>query len=128
MNSMAENGIERTSPVGISSVDIISGASSLLDDTATQRGIRINRHDVVDNLRVSRVDNLKSKNTSGACRNKSVVGHIISRRILKPDAAVRHASNRIIDDSYVLCASTDINSYCHVAGCIRYQLTPDDGD
>src|SRR5881628_886132 len=118
---MPDERIDRSPTVGISSVDVISGFASLHNNAVSERRLRINRHHVVENLRVGSVDDLKRKNASGTRRNESVIGDVVPCCTFESDAAVRHATNGIVDYCHICCSRSKVNTYGNIATNIRDQ-------
>src|SRR5207253_6145203 len=117
---MPDKRIDRSPTVGISSVDVISGFASLHNNAVSERRLRINRHHVVENLRVGSVDDLKRKNASGSGGNESVVGDVVSCCAFESDAAVRHPPNDIIDYCHICSSRSNVNTYGNIATNIRH--------
>src|SRR6185436_11039587 len=63
---------------------------------------------------------------TGTGRNKLVAGHVITRRALKPDAAVRHAANNIVDDADIARLTGDVDAGCDSSIHCRLQFAADD--
>src|SRR5207249_6696196 len=78
---------------------------------------------VVENLRVGSVDDLKRKNASGTRRNESVIGDVVPCCAFESDAAVRHATNGIVDYCHICRSRSKVNTYGNIATNIRHHLT-----